>query len=43
MFEAIKTGKFKVKIFKKFALKDTVIAHEELEGRKLKGPAILVP
>ena len=43
VFEAIKTNKFKVKIFKKFALKDAVSAHEELEGRKLKGPAILVP
>ena len=43
VFEAIKTGKFKVKIFKKFALKDAVKAHEELEARKLTGPAILVP
>ena len=43
VFEAIKTNKFKVKIFKKFSLKDAVTAHEELEGRKLKGPAILVP
>ena len=43
VFEAIKTGKFKVKIFKKFALKDAVTAHEELEARKLTGPAILVP
>ena len=43
VFEAIKTNKFKIKIFKKFALKDAVTAHEELEGRKLKGPAILVP
>lgn len=43
VFEAIKTGKFKVKIFKKFALKDAVLAHEELEARKLTGPSILVP
>ena len=43
VFEAIKTGKFKVKIFKKFALKDAVTAHEELEARKLTGPSILVP
>ncbi len=43
VFEAIKTGKFKVKIFKKFSLKDAVTAHEELEARKLTGPAILVP
>ena len=43
VFEAIRTNKFKVKIFKKFALKDAVKAHEELEARKLTGPAILVP
>ena len=43
VFEAIKAGKFKVKIFKKFALKDAATAHEELEARKLTGPAILVP
>lgn len=43
VFDAIKTGKFKVKIFKKFALKDAVPAHEELEARKLTGPSILVP
>jgi NADPH2:quinone reductase len=43
VFEAIKTGKFKVKIFKKFSLKDAVNAHEELEARKLTGPSILIP
>ena len=43
VFEAIKTNKFKINLFKKFSLKDAVIAHEELEARKLLGPAILVP
>jgi NADPH2:quinone reductase len=43
VFEAIKTNKFKIKIFKKFSLKDAVTAHKELEARKLTGPAILVP
>jgi NADPH:quinone reductase len=43
VFEAIKTNKFKIKIFKKFALEDAVTAHEELEARKLTGPAILIP
>jgi len=43
VFEAIKKNKFKIKIFKKFALKDAVTAHEELEARKLTGPAILIP
>lgn len=40
--EAIKTNKFKVKILKKFALKDAVTAHDELEARKLTGPSILI-
>ena len=43
VFEAIKTNKFKIKIFKKFSLKDAVTAHEELEARKLTGPAVLIP
>jgi hypothetical protein len=32
-----------MKIFKKFALKDAVTAHEELEARKLTGPSVLIP
>ena len=43
VFEAIRTNKFKVKIFKKFALKDAITAHEELEARKLTGPSVLIP
>jgi NADPH2:quinone reductase len=43
VFEAIKTNKFKINIFKKFALKDAVKAHEELEARVLTGPSILIP
>jgi NADPH2:quinone reductase len=42
VFDGVKTGKFKVKIFKKFALKDAITAHEELENRKLTGPSILI-
>ena len=43
VFDAIKNNKFKIKVFKKFALKDAILAHEELEGRKLLGPAVLIP
>jgi NADPH2:quinone reductase len=43
VFEAIKTNKFKIEIFKKFQLKDAISAHENLEARKLTGPSILIP
>ena len=33
----------KVEIFKKYALKDVSIAHKDLEGRKILGPAIITP
>ena len=40
VFDAILTGKFKVDIFKKFSLAEVQKAHEELEARLLKGPAV---
>ena len=40
LFEKIKTGKLKVKIFKKYQLEDAVQAHTDLESRKIIGPAI---
>ena len=43
MFEKIKSGKIKIKIFKKYKLEDIVQAHKDLEGRKILGPAIIVP
>ena len=43
LFEAIKFGKVKIKIFKEYALSDAQKAHEELEGRKIIGPALLIP
>jgi len=42
VFEAVKNGQFKIKIFKKFHLKDAVTAHKELESRKLTGPSIII-
>tara|TARA_B100000315_G_scaffold239607_1_gene258609 strand:- start:417 stop:1391 length:975 start_codon:yes stop_codon:yes gene_type:complete len=43
LFEQIKFGKVKVKIFKKYNLEDVIQAHKDLETRKIIGPAIIVP
>ena len=43
IFEKVKFGMIKVKIFKKYKLGDAKQAHEDLEARKLTGPAILIP
>ena len=43
LFEKIKLGKVKVEIFKKYKLEDTIQAHKDLEGRKIIGPAIIIP
>ena len=43
LFEMVKSGTVKVQIFKKYALKDASTAHQDLEGRKILGPAIITP
>ena len=43
VFEKVKFGKIKVKISKEYNLIDAKQAHEDLESRKLTGPAILIP
>ena len=43
MFEKISSGKVKIKIFNKYKLDDVVKAHQDLENRKILGPAIIVP
>jgi len=43
MFEKIKSGKVKIEIFKKYKLEDVVQAHKDLEGRKILGPAVIIP
>ena len=43
LFEQIKFGKIKVEIFKKYSLSDAKKAHEDLEARKIIGPAVLIP
>ena len=43
IFEKVKFGKIKIKIFKEYQLANAQQAHQDLESRKLLGPAILVP
>ena len=42
LFEQIKFGKIKIKIFKEYNLKEVKQAHLDLESRKINGPAIFV-
>ena len=37
------TKKFKLNIFKKYALNEIVQAHKDLEDRKILGPAVIIP
>jgi len=43
LFEKIKLGNVKVKIFKKYKLEEVVQAHKDFESRKIIGPAIIIP
>ena len=43
VFEKVKFGKIKIKISKEYKLEEAKKAHEDLEARKLTGPAILIP
>ena len=43
LFDKIKFGKVKIKIFKEYSLSEAKRAHEDLEGRKIIGPAVLIP
>ena len=43
LFKQVKFGKVKIKIFKEYALIDAMLAHLDLEARKINGPAILIP
>ena len=43
LFEQLKYGKVKIEIFKKYKLEDVVQAHKDLEGRKILGPAVIIP
>ena len=43
IFNKVKFGKIKVNIFKEYKLEEVKKAHEDLEARKLLGPAVLIP
>ncbi len=43
LFEKISSGKIKIEIFKKYKLDQVVQAHKDLEGRKILGPAVIIP
>jgi NADPH2:quinone reductase len=37
------TKKFKLNIFKKYSLNEIIKAHQDLESRKILGPAVIIP
>ena len=43
LFEQIKFGKVKIKIYKEYNFKDVIQAHKDLEARKIIGPAVIIP
>ncbi len=43
VFNAFLTGKFKIEISKKYSLNEVKQAHQDLEGRLLTGPAVIIP
>ena len=43
LFEMIKSKKVAVNLYKKYSLNEVVQAHKDLEGRKIIGPAIIIP
>jgi len=43
LFEKVTSGKVKVNIFKEYKLENAVEAHKDLEGRKILGPAVIIP
>ena len=43
LFEMIKSKKVVIELFKKYNLEEAIQAHNDLEGRKIIGPAIITP
>ena len=43
VFEMFISKKFRLDIFKKYPLSEIVQAHQDLEGRKILGPAVIIP
>ncbi len=43
LFEKVTSGDIKIKIFKEYKLENIIDAHRDLEGRKILGPAVIIP
>ncbi len=43
LFKQISSKNVKIEIYKKYKLEEVVQAHKDLEGRKITGPAIIIP
>ncbi len=43
LFKQISSGNVKIEIYKKYKLENAVQAHKDLEGRKITGPAVIIP
>ena len=43
VFNAVLSGKFKIEISRKYSLDEVKQAHQDLEGRLLTGPAVIIP
>ena len=43
LFKQISSGNVKIEIYKKYKLENVVQAHKDLEGRKITGPAVIIP
>ena len=43
LFDAVKSGKVKIEIAQRYALKDAAQAHRDLEARKTTGSTVLIP
>ena len=43
LFEKVESGKIKIQIFKKYKLENAIEAHQDLENRKILGPAVIIP
>ena len=43
LFDKVTSGKVKIEIFKEYKLENSFDAHKDLEGRKILGPAVIIP
>jgi NADPH2:quinone reductase len=43
LFEIVLAGKVKIEVRQRYALKDAVQAHRDLEARKTTGSSLLIP